>query len=68
MVFTTEITAIRFSSQSPPAVELLHLLNGVGAGQTLRGRRSGGSLPCGGSVHMVHEEDPPMAVDPSLPV
>lgn len=51
-----------------PAIELLHLLNGVGAGQALRGRRSGGTLPCSGSVHMVHKEDPPVAVNTSLPV
>lgn len=62
------VVAIHFSSQSSPAVELLHLLNGVGASQALRGGRSGGTLPCGGSVHMVHEEDPPVAVNPSLPV
>lgn len=51
-----------------PAVELLHLLNGVGAGHALWGRRSGGTLPRGGSVHMIYKEDPPMAVDASLPV
>lgn len=51
-----------------PAVELLHLLDGVGAGQALRGGRSGGPLPRGRPVHMIHEEDPAVAVDPSLPV
>lgn len=54
--------------RSPPAVQLLHLLNGVGAGQALRGRGPGGTLPSGGSVHVVDKEDPPVAVDPSLPV
>lgn len=62
------LIATCLSPQSPPAVELLHLLNGVGAGQALRGRGSGGPLPRRGSVHVVHEEDPPVAVDPSLPV
>lgn len=60
--------AVHFSFQTLPAVELLHLLNGVGAGQALRGRGAGGTLPRGGPVHMVHEEDPPVAVDTSLPV
>lgn len=60
------------SSQSergaPPPIELLHLLNGVGSGQALWGRGAGGTLPRRGPVHVVHKEDPPVAVDPSLPV
>lgn len=54
--------------QSPPAVQLLHLLNGVGAGQALWGGGAGGTLPRGGSVHVVHKKDPPVTVDASLPV
>ena len=60
--------APQFSSQSQPAVELLHLLDGVGAGEALWGRGSGGTLPCSGSVYVIHKEDPTMAVNPSLPV
>lgn len=55
-------------AEPSPAVQLLHLLNGVGASQALWGRRSSGTLPCRGSVHMVHKEDPAVTVDPSLPV
>ena len=51
-----------------PAVQLLHLLDGVGAGQALGGRGARRPLPRGGPVHMVYKEDPPVAVDPSLPV
>lgn len=61
-------TLLFISLQSPPAVQLLHLLNGVGASQALWGGGSGGTLPRGGSVHVVHKKDPPMTVDASLPV
>lgn len=52
---------------SPP-VQLFHLLDGVGSLQDLGGGGSGGPLPRRGSVHMIHVEDPAVAVNARLPV
>lgn len=49
-------------------VQLLHLLYGVGPLQHLRGGGSGGPLPRRGSVHVIHVEDPAVAVNAGLPV
>lgn len=51
-----------------PAVQLLHLLHGVGPLEGLRGGGSSGALPSCSSVDMVHIKDPTVAVDTSLPV
>lgn len=51
-----------------PTVQLFHLLDGVGSLQDLGGGGSGGPLPRRGSVHMIHVEDPAVAVNTRLPV
>lgn len=51
-----------------PAVQLLHLLDGVRPLKDLWGRGSCRPLPCRGSVYMIHVEDPAVAVNASLPV
>lgn len=58
----------RAETPSSPPVQLLHLLYGVGPLQHLGGRGRCRPLPRGGSVDVIHVEDPAVAVDARLPV
>lgn len=51
-----------------PPVELLHVLDGVGAVHAGTFCCMVGPLPCGGAIHMVNIEDTAMTVYPGFPV
>lgn len=57
-----------FSHFKIPPVELLHVLDGVGAVHAGTFGCIVGSLPCGGAIHMVNIEDTAMTVCPGFPV